>query len=111
VPQSAERNLADDGDGRRVQQFTHGRADKGGGDDDVAVLVDDDPGVPGDAIAPSLNRRDAGLLAGLAAPPVRIVPTIRCGLTCHSPAALASQPMGSWCATGPSPRTRRVERS
>src|SRR5260370_39025248 len=44
VPQPSARHLAHDGDGRRVQQLAGARARDRGPDQDLALLVDNEPG-------------------------------------------------------------------
>ncbi|MBB4927968.1 AraC-like DNA-binding protein [Kitasatospora kifunensis] len=50
VPQALQRDFADDGDGRRVDEFADARAHQGAADHDGSLLVHDQLGVPAVAV-------------------------------------------------------------
>ena len=83
VPEPVERHLADDRDGRGLEQLADVRPDEGDAEDDLALLVDDHPGrslvaVGADARAGDLADLvvdDADVVAGRGRRPAAVRPT------------------------------------
>ena len=58
MPESADRDLAGDGDGGRVNQFLHVRADEGDAEEAATVLIDDHPAPAPVAVGVQVRAHD-----------------------------------------------------